>query len=256
MVQEAEHQLNHALHLNQLEAISQALVAADDKPVDVKLVHKCQQVKMKLESEIQLNKAMQVQTITQLEEFNAVHENLSKAIDDAVNKGADPTLIASAKTLRRKLMAEASLTRAVEAPQKTSDAHLKMLEELTEAARAENANEDLLNTATKLIAKLRSEKEVQQRISETQALCEVKNAKEAQTKENLPAWYQDTERFESFHDGYKQIVEVAEKDKISPNLMDTAKEQLGIIENLLVEKKQMEEELRLKASKKKKGKKK
>merc|ERR1712070_896002 len=190
-----------------------------DKPVDVKLVHRCRQVKMKLESEIQLNKAMQVHTITQLEEFNAVHENLSKAIDDAVNKGADSTLIARAKTLRRKLMAEASLTRAVEAPQKTSDAHLKMLEELTDAARAENA-------------------------------------KEAQTKENLPTWYHDTERFESFHDGYKQIVEVAEKDKISPNLMSTAKEQLGIIENLLVEKKQMEEELRLKANKKKKGKKK
>merc|ERR1719158_620684 len=159
MVQEAEHQVNHALHLNQLEAISQALVQAEDKPVDVKLVHRCRQVKMKLESEIQLNKSMQVHTITQLEEFNAVHENLSKAIDDAVNKGADSTLIARAKTLRRKLMAEASLTRAVEAPQKTSDAHLKMLEELTEAARCENANEDLLNTATKLIAKVRSEKE-------------------------------------------------------------------------------------------------
>jgi len=256
MVQEAEHQLNHAMHLNQLEAISQALLQAEDKPVDVKLVHRCRQVKMKLESEIQLNKAMQVHTITQLEEFNAVHENLSKAIDDAVNKGADSTLIARAKTLRRKLMAEASLTRAVEAPQKTSDAHLKMLEELTEAARAENANEELLVTATKLIAKLRSEKEVQSRIAETQALCEVKNAKEAQAVENLPPWYHDTERFESFHDGYKQIVEVAEKDKISPNLMSTAKEQLGIIENLLVEKKQMEEELRLKANKKKKGKKK
>merc|ERR1719191_851156 len=137
MVQEAEHQLNHAMHLNQLEAISQALLQAEDKPVDVKNTHKCRQVKMKLESEIQLNKAMQVQTITQLEEFNAVHENLSKAIDDAVNKGADSTLIARAKTLRRKLMAEASLTRAVEAPQKTSDAHLKMLEaSLTRAVEA------------------------------------------------------------------------------------------------------------------------
>merc|ERR1712139_735187 len=112
-----------------------------------------------------------------------------------------------------------------------------------EAARAENANEDLLVTATKLIAKLKSEKEVQQRIQETQALCELKSAKEALSKDNLPTWYHDTETFESFHEGYKQIVEVAEKDQISKNLMTTAK-------------KQIEEELRLKANKKKKGKKK
>merc|ERR1711881_494838 len=101
-ITEAEHQLSHAMHLNQLEAISQALVAAEDKPVDVKTLSQCKQVKAKLESEIQLNTAMQVQSITQLEEFNLVQENLTKAIDVASAEGADPALITRAKTLRRR----------------------------------------------------------------------------------------------------------------------------------------------------------
>ena len=44
-------------------------------------------------------------------------------------------------------MSEASLMRSVELPQKTTEGHLTMLQELTEAARAENANEDALSEA-------------------------------------------------------------------------------------------------------------
>lgn len=256
-ITEAEHQLSHAMHLNQLEAISQALVAAQDKPVDVKTVAKCEQMKAKLESEIQLNKAMQVQTVTQLDEFNQVQENLTKAIDVASAEGADAALIARAKTLRRRLLSEASLTRAVEAPAKSSDAHLKMLEWLTDAAKAENANEDLLNTANKLIRKLKSEREVNFRFTQAARVAEQKSLKDAESiSEELPDWFRDTEQFEIFQEGYKTTIEQAETDEITPTLLASAKEQLATIENLLVEKKQVEEELRLKANKKKKGKKK
>lgn len=42
--------------------------------MDCKLVHQCSQLKAKLESEIQLGKAMQVQIVTDLDEFQLVHE--------------------------------------------------------------------------------------------------------------------------------------------------------------------------------------
>merc|ERR1711865_571892 len=164
-IQEAEHQLSNAMHLSQLETITAALAAAEDKPVDCKLVHQCRQVKAKLESEIQLVQAMQCTVITNLDTFAEVHENLSQAIDDAELKNADPQRVIGAKTLRRKLMSEASLLRAVEGGQRTTVGHIAMLEELTGAAKAENASEDLLTRASKLIAKLKSERAVQQRIA-------------------------------------------------------------------------------------------
>merc|ERR1712050_699708 len=135
-----------------------------------------------------------------------VHEALSSAIEDAERKNADAARIAAAKTLRRKLMSEASLMRAVEGPQKTTPAHITMLEELTTAARAESASEELLAKATKLIAKLRSEREVQQRIAETSPLCELASFKDAADKKNLPVWCHETQQFEDFHEDYKRVV--------------------------------------------------
>merc|ERR1712232_722222 len=256
-IQEAEHQLNHAMHLNQLDTITSALALAEGKPVDCKLVHQCSQVKAKLESEIELGKAMQVQVITNLDEFAGVHEALSSAIEDAELKNADQARVSAAKTLRRKLMSEASLMRAVEGPQKTTPGHITMLEELTTAAKAESANEELVTKATILIAKLKSEREVQRRIAETAPLCvaegdasELSWAK-VSTRENLPEWCVETEQFEEFHDAYKKVVEVADQDKIAESLMTTALEQLAVIELLLIQKKQMEEEQKLKAAKKK-----
>eukprot|EP00933_Yihiella_yeosuensis_P039227 TRINITY_DN33170_c0_g1_i1.p1 TRINITY_DN33170_c0_g1~~TRINITY_DN33170_c0_g1_i1.p1 ORF type:complete len:501 (-),score=141.43 TRINITY_DN33170_c0_g1_i1:82-1584(-) len=254
-IQEAEHQLDQAMHLNQLETVTAALEAAGDKPVDCKLVHQCSQVKAKLESEIQLGKAMQVTVITVLEEFAGIHDALSEAIDDAVEKNADPVRVSAAKTLRRKLLSEASLMRCVQGPQKTTPGHILMLQELTNAAKNENANEELLVQATKLIAKLTSEREVQRRIAETAPLCEIESYKEAENKEGLPEWSVDTEKFDEFHEDYKAVVEQADRDQISESLMTTALEQLAKIERLLMEKRQIEEEMKLKAAKKKKGKK-
>jgi len=251
-IQEAEHQLNHAMHLNQLETITSALALAEGKPVDCKLVHMCSQVKAKLESEIELGKAMQVQVITNLDEFVGVHEALSSAIDDAERKNADQARVSAAKTLRRKLMSEASLMRAVEGSQKTTPGHITMLEELTTAAKAESANEELVTKATILIAKLKSEREVQRRIAETAPLCvaegdgqELSWAK-VEKRDNLPAWSAETEQFEEWHEEYKKVVEQADQDKIAESLMTTALEQLAVIELLLIQKKQTEEEQKLK----------
>jgi len=255
MVQEAEHQLMHAMNLNQLETVTEALIKAQDKPVDCKLVHQCSQLKAKLESEIQLGKAMQVQIVTDLDEFQLVHEELSQSIEDAEYKNADPARIEAAKMLRKRLLSEASLMRAVQGPQKTTPGHIMMLEELHMAARDESADKKLLHTASRLIAKLKSEREVQRRIAETAPLCEISTFKDAGGKENLPPWSFQTDEFEEFHEDYKRVVEAAERDEICRSLMATALEQLASIEHLLVEKKQIEEEERLKASKKK-GKKK
>lgn len=250
-IQEAEHQLNHAMHLNQLDTITAALAAAEDKPVDCKLVNNCSLVKARLEAEIELGKAMQVQVITKLEDFAGVHEALSQAIQHAEQKNADSSRIAAARTLRRKLMSEAALMRSVQGPQKTTPGHIQLLEALTSAAKGENANEDLTNEATRLIAKLSSEQKVKKRIEETAPLCSLQTYKEAEGKENLPKWCVETPEFETYHEDYKRVVEQAQKDKITESLMIAAKEQLSKIENLLVEKKRLEEEEALKAAKKK-----
>eukprot|EP00440_Ansanella_granifera_P026081 gb/GFBE01028315.1/.p1 GENE.gb/GFBE01028315.1/~~gb/GFBE01028315.1/.p1 ORF type:complete len:496 (+),score=174.78 gb/GFBE01028315.1/:1-1488(+) len=251
MVQEAENQLNHAMHLNQLDTVTSSLEAAGDKPVDCKLVHQCSQVKAKLEAEIELQQAMQVTTITNLEEFGGVHDALTKAIDDAVDRNADPTKVTAAKTLRRKLLSEASLMRAVQGPQKTTAGHIGMLQELTGAATSEGANDELVAQATKLIDKLTSESKVQQKIADTIVLCESETYKEAETREEIPDWSRDTEKFEEFHEDFKKVMEDAERDQISETLMETALEQLSRVEQLLMEKKQTEEEMKLKAAKKK-----
>lgn len=259
MVQEAERQLDHAMHLNQLETVTEALIKAEDKPVDCQLVYRCTQVKAKLESEIQLGKAMQVQKVENLEEFGSVHEDLSQAIEDAEVKNADEARILAAKTLRRRLMAEASLMRAVQGSQKTTPGHITMLQELTAAAQNESAAEDLLGIAIKLNAQLTSERDVLKRIAETKPLAALSSFKDAAPlleKQNvLPEWCMDTEQFEDYHQSYKEDVELADKNAIRKELMDEALEQLASIEFLLSEKKQIEEELRLKTSKKK-GKKK
>merc|ERR1711933_532085 len=109
--------------------------------------------------------------------------------------------------------------RAVEGPQKTTLGHILMLEELTNAAKGENANEELVNKATKLFAKLKSEREVQQRIAETQPLCQLSSFKDVAKQPDLPSWCEDTEKFEEFHWNYKRVVEVADQDEISPTLM-------------------------------------
>jgi len=132
-----------------------------------------------------------------------------------------------------------------------------MLQELLSAAKNENANEDLIVQASKLIARLSSESEVQKRITATAVLCEVDSFKEAEGREEMPDWSQNTEKFEDFHEDFKKVMEDAERDQISEVLMGTALEQLDKIERLLVEKKQTEAEMGLKAAKaaKKKGKK-
>jgi len=89
---------------------------------------------------------------------------------------------------------------------------------------------------------------VQARIAETQPLCDG-------TDVNLPSWCSHIEAFEFFHDEYKTIVERAEHNEISKDLLVTALEQLASIELVLVNKKKVEVEAVFKESKKK-GKKK
>lgn len=64
------------------------------------------------------------------------------------------------------------------------------------AARDESADKKLLHTASRLIAKLKSEREVQRRIAETAPLCEISTFKDAGGKENLPPWSFQTDEFE------------------------------------------------------------
>merc|ERR1712217_676745 len=148
--------------------------------------------------------------------------------------------------------------RAVEGEQKTTVGHITMLEALTAAAAGENASEELLDKAKRLIAKQKSEREAQHRIAETAPLCELSSWKDAAGADvlgTLPSWSMDTEQFQKWHDDYKYVVETAAQVQISEDLQNVALEQLVAIEQLLMEKKQIEQEDNLKSSKKK-GKKK
>jgi len=248
MVSEAERQLDTAMQSNELDAIISALEGAEGKPVNCKLVHRCQQLKAKLESEIQLAEALKVRTVESLEEFTEVHESLSWAIKEADANGADPERVHAARSLRRTLLSEASLMRAIAGAQKTTTGHLTTLEELIFAARGEKANEDLLAKAMKLVAKLKSEREVQQRVAACENLCVFSSFKQL-TPQETPAWVEPTPAFETFHEEYKKVVEQAKVDEISAPLMTVALEQLTKIEHLLIDKKQAEAEKLLKTKK-------
>lgn len=56
-------------------------------------------------------------------------------------------------------------------------------------------------------------------------LCEVDSFKEAEGREEMPDWSQDTEKFEEFQEDFKKVMEDAERDQISDVLMTTALEQ-------------------------------
>merc|ERR1712190_146468 len=156
---------------------------------------------------------MTTTVITNLDEFSGVHDALSMAIENAELKNAEKSRVDAAKTLRRKLISEASLMRAVEGQQKTTIGHILMLEELTTAAKGENANEDLLEKAKKLIAKKKSEREVQHRIAEAAPLCELSSWKDTSGMDaeefgpcgSLPEWSMHSEDFQKWHDDYKEV---------------------------------------------------
>merc|ERR1712039_546490 len=137
------------------------------------------------EAEIDLGRATQVQTISNLDDFGDIHEALCSAIEAAETRSADPARVAWAKGLRRKHMAEASLLRAIQGSQKTTSGHITMLVELEKAARNEGASEQLLNQATALISKLQSQQEIQRRIAESAPLVEADPGSDANGKENL-----------------------------------------------------------------------
>lgn len=268
-IHEIEHMLNHAMLLNDLTVITEKLALAADQPVDVKLTHKCQMVQQKLESEIALRNAMDVPELSNLEEFSLRIDELSKAVDEATVRGADQALVARAKTLRRRLAAEYALTKVMETQAATtSDAHLRMLEELAEGAKLKNAREEMLTRATKLIDRLHSEKQVMKLVQEAAPVAAKADAppygakalEAALEPEGLkhwtpPEWVGDTDRFAAFHLNYKQVVATAEQNAISAPLLEETMVQLEKIENLLIERKQIEAEAALKAAKKK-GKKK
>jgi ankyrin repeat protein len=254
-IHEIEHQLNHAMLLNDLAVVSEKLELAADQPVDVKLTAKCQQVQQKLESEITLRNAMDVPELNSLEDFSARIDDLSKAVDEAMVRGADQPLVARAKTLRRRLAAEFALTKVMETQAATtSDAHLRMLEELAEGARLKNAREELLVRATKLINRLHSEKQVMKLTAEAAPVAAKADAKQLEDM-TAPDWVTDTEKFTAFHLNFKSVVQKAEQNAISPPLLESTLATLEKVEALLIERKQLEAEAALKAAKKK-GKKK
>eukprot|EP00438_Fugacium_kawagutii_P026530 Skav209489 [mRNA] locus=scaffold1892:208113:212439:- [translate_table: standard] len=147
---------------------------------------------------------------------------------------------------------QASLMRTVLGQQKTTVAHISMLQEMELSAKNENANEDLILQASKLIARLSSESEVQKRISATVTwlqfclfLCVLDSFRMAQFEvlyffeEEMPDWSQHTEKFEEFH----------EDIPFAETFQGSASRCKGLdkIERLLVEKKQTEAEMGLKA---------
>merc|ERR1711904_39754 len=196
-----------------------------------------------------------VPELSNLEEFSLRIDELSKAVDEATVRGADQPLVARAKTLRRRLGAEYALTKVMETQAATtSDAHLRMLEELAEGARLKSARDELLTRATQLINRLHSEKQVMKLFQEAAPVAAKADAKALEDMVT-PEWVVDTDKFAAFHLDYKDVVAKAEQNAISPPLLEETMVQLEKIEALLIERKQIEAEAALKAAKKK-GKKK
>ncbi|CEM38591.1 unnamed protein product [Vitrella brassicaformis CCMP3155] len=274
-IQEAEHQLSNAYQLNveaphQLSSIKQALEGAKDKPVDVKLYDQCIRMKAKLESEIALSKAMDLPAIEDVETFFGAMATLKEAQTEALKHEADSHLLSRATALVRRLKAECDLTRtlgkktslpaaASTAAFRPSDSFMRVLEEQLKVAKEEQATDALLQRADRLLGTLRSQKSLHGRVVEVAPACALKSLLGEEgipdyVAATLPSWHANSEAFEAYLEEYRKNVSEAEHYDVPPQLLEQAKSQLGILETQLVEKKQLEEETRLKAEKKKKKK--
>lgn len=87
-------------------------------------------------------------------------------------------------------------------------------------------------------------------------LCKVSSVTEALAGDSrYPEWINDIEKFSAFQEAYVSHVEQGRTTNVDPAVIDNCEKQLAILEDLLMEKKQINEEASRKKNSKKKGKK-
>eukprot|EP00921_Rhytidocystis_pertsovi_P023979 GHVQ01038497.1.p1 GENE.GHVQ01038497.1~~GHVQ01038497.1.p1 ORF type:complete len:527 (+),score=49.89 GHVQ01038497.1:137-1717(+) len=154
-IRDTERQVSNALSLKQLEAVTQALRLAADKQIDVMLFDKCSVMKTKLENELALTKALQIQEISDLDGYFSTLDQIRKAMDASKKQGGDPAIIKRAQALTNGLQAELQLTRMLSKPNtvnfRPNDIYLRALEESTEHAKAHDGNPSLIQKAERVI---------------------------------------------------------------------------------------------------------
>uniref|UniRef100_A0A0G4HQL9 Uncharacterized protein n=1 Tax=Chromera velia CCMP2878 TaxID=1169474 RepID=A0A0G4HQL9_9ALVE len=146
-----------------------------------------------------------------------------------------------------------------------TDAYLKTLKEFNIKAKAEAAasegggDERLLKRAERLVNTLQCLKDISVRLEEVAPCADVsledllRMNEQTRQEKKLPPWHEKTEEFEQHLTQYRDLVEAAASYDVPRQLLEDAKVQIGILETQLVEMKRLEEENRLKAERKKKG---
>jgi len=263
IVDAATAMLNGAIASGKLEEVVAAIENADGKPVDAKIAQTAKKLRQKLESSIRLREAManksiiknDVAEIIEADALVMAGENLARAIQDGIRRRVDKPLTDEAANLRRRLLCEASLTRYFHATPKLTVGYIRYFDELIDSCAREEGNKHLLTLATAMRKRIQAEREMTLKFDEVENLCKLESVTAALPEDpRYPAWVEDVEQFSEFQEQYVKDVEYGRETESSAELIAKCEQQLTVLEDLLIEQRQITEEVNLKKKKGKKSK--
>ncbi|CAD7945206.1 unnamed protein product [Amoebophrya sp. A120] len=266
IVDHAEMLLEKSTASGKLEDVIAALDNAEGKPVDCKIKQTAKKLRQKLESTIRLKEAManksiiknDVAEIIEADALVMAAENLARAIQDAIRRRVEKPLTDEAANLRRRLLCEASLTRYFRATPKLTVGYIRYFQELIDTCEREAGNKHLLTLSTAMRKRISAEREMTLKFDEVEHLCLLSSITEVPPEDKkYPSWIEDedVEVFSGFQEQYVKDVEYGRETESSPELIEKCEKQLAILEDLLIEQRQILEEVNLKKKKGKKSKK-
>eukprot|EP00398_MALV-I-01_sp_L67-1_P000734 gene734-852_t len=270
IISQREKQCEDACALNdepqkKVDAIESATNASANIPVDAKIRQTAVVKLRKLKSEINLQNLMDaVQTSMKSGEVQAVGvdtsltdmENFVAAIETAKKEDAELSLISKALDVRCTLDAEITLHLLFRLRAKRTNNFISHLEGKVSAATDVDVAPDMLDAGHVKIRTLTSERDLTECIKKAKPLEGVISMREYMgddaAENSLPEWVFNTEQFLEFQYHYKTVVELAEKNEIDAELLERGQTKLRHLENCLAQKVLIDEELALRAKKKKK----
>ncbi|CAD7950846.1 unnamed protein product [Amoebophrya sp. A25] len=268
-VDTAERMLEVANKVEKTEDLDQVIAAlenAEGKPVDAKLHKATTKLRGKLESTIRLHEAManksiikpEVEEIIPADDLAMAADNLARAIQDAIRRRAEKSLTDTGANLRRRLLCEANLSRYLVATPKLTVGYIRYFQELIDACITESGNQHLIKLSTAFRKRISAERAMTLKFDEVEELCKLSSIEEVPmdeernvTDKKYPEWIADIEKFSAFQEEYVKDVEYGRETISSETLVAKCEAQLTILEDLLMEQRQITEEVNLK---KKKGK--
>ncbi|KAF4658429.1 Ankyrin repeat and SOCS box protein 12 [Perkinsus chesapeaki] len=257
------------------EELEEAMGEASDWPCDVKVKHEAAVFAKKINALISLRKA-ELRGAYDLSpnqsELPSVLDELASAIEIGQNAGVDSGDLERTRLVRRQVLCDQCLLRAIEDLPKSPADHLNRIRKALQASEKEPGNLRLIERGKRLVAKLDVQVRIMRLLETIEPMKDIVTLRgiDNDTDASLPDWARDSEKFLAIVDELASAVAEAatlkaeEQDKADPPASsegifeeDTLSKWKSLSERLhvlLSERKQLEEEAAAAAAAKKKKK--